>query len=210
VIYTEKSVIGFIPNKPNIKTIVTDIKDIPLYHIKDKIETIINNVDYIKRIQNPKRVECVLPMYNIIQYSKFLWLESVIKENPFNSTHFFWMDVGCSRFFDNLSSTFPNSEKLPSKFLIQGNGNTGRILIDDEYKWRADCVFVGTFFGGNKTYVSNVSKKVISYLYDDMLSNDMINNEQIALACIQKKYPELFEIYIELNNQHLPILKKLE
>ena len=37
-------------------------------------------------------VECVLPEYNIIQYSKFHCLELAIDYNIFQSEHFFWMD----------------------------------------------------------------------------------------------------------------------
>jgi hypothetical protein len=42
-----------------------------------------------------------------------------------------------------------------------------------------------------------------------MLFEDMINNEQIALAMVWNKYPELFDVYIDLDGTHLPILKTL-
>jgi hypothetical protein len=40
-----------------------------------------------------------MPEYNLIQYSKFGWLEEAIQENPFDTSSFFWIDMGISRFF---------------------------------------------------------------------------------------------------------------
>lgn len=209
VIYTESSVVPYIPQKPNIKVIVTSPDQIPLYDKCGAIRSILNNPEYLQKIKNPNRVECVLPMYNIIQYSKFEWLKRTIKENPFDSEYFFWMDAGCSRFFGDLPKSFPNSDKLPSKFLIQGNYNTNRIPIDENYKWMSDCVLVGTFFGGHHIYVTQVSDLTLKFLQEEMLNKNMVNNEQIALAYICKRNPSLFNVYIQLNEEHLPILKIL-
>jgi hypothetical protein len=209
VIYTESNVVPYIPKLPNIKVVVTSPEEIPLYHKREDIQSILSDINYRSQIKNPKRVECVLPMYTIIQYSKFEWLKRTIKENPFNSDYFFWMDAGCSRFFDNLPNSFPNPDKLPPKFLIQGNANTNRIVIDDSYKWMSDCVLVGTFFGGHYEYVTKVSDLTLQFLQEEMLDQNMINNEQIALAYICKRNPSLFNVYIHLNGQHLPVLKIL-
>ncbi len=210
VIYTEEGVVPYIPKKPNIKVIVNTPDQIPLYKFRGHIGAILQSEVYRSKIHNPKRVECVLPMYNIIQYSKFEWLKETINTNPFNSEYFYWMDAGCSRFFDGLSKTFPNPDKLPPKFLIQGNVNTNRIPVDENYKWMADCILVGTFFGGPKEYVTKVSNLTLTFLEEEMLYNNMINNEQIALAYICKRYPHLFNVYVKLNGQHLPVLKILE
>lgn len=208
VIYTEEKVIPYIPIKPNIEINVTTLEKVPLYSLTPKIKSIIDNSYYKKRMQDPNRVECKLPLYNVIQYSKFIWLNDAIQRNPFNSDYFFWMDAGCSRFFDGLSGIFP--EKFPYKFLIQGNKNTFKIPIDDNYKWRSDCMLVGTFFGGDRQHVTTVGEKVLEKL-TEMLSQNTINNEQIALAYVLNQHPELFDLYVDPNaNCHLPILKYLK
>jgi hypothetical protein len=209
IIYTESKVVPYLPKQNNIKVIVTDVEDIPLYSLKKKMDTILTNPNYLSKMQDTSRVECKLSMYNIIQYSKFEWLKEAINYNPFNSEYFFWIDAGCSRFFAGLSEDFPNPNKMPQKFYIQGNMNTGNILINEDYKWMSDCVLVGTFFGGYKHYVKNVCNLVIDYLINEMLFEDMINNEQIALAMVWNKRPELFDVYINLDGTHLPILKTL-
>lgn len=209
VIYTEEKVLPYIPKKDNIKVVISTLDKIPLYNKHDQIASILKNPEYLNKIKDANRVECVLPLYNIIQYSKFEWLKQTITENPFDSQYFFWMDAGCSRFFDGLSTSFPNHSKLPSKFMIQGNINTNRIPIDENYKWLSDCVLVGTFFGGPTKYVIEVSNLTLKFLQEEMLNKDMINNEQIALAYIFKYNPSLFNIYVRLNGKHLPILKSL-
>lgn len=210
VIYTERKVEKYLPKNEKIKIIVTDLEDTPLYSLKEKIDEILNDKFYINNIQDPQRIECNLSLYNIIQYSKFAWLKEAINYNYFNSDYFFWIDAGCSRFFNNLSENFPNyTNILDKKFYIQGNINTGNIEINEDYKWRSDCVLVGTFFGGKKTYVTKVSNLVIDFLINEMLFKNMINNEQIALAFIQKKHPELFNVYIKIDGNHLSILQTL-
>lgn len=210
IIFTEEKVIPYIPKKNNIKIITTKLEEIPLFYLKDKINSILTNQEYKLKIQDNKRIECVLDLYNIIQYSKFEWLKKSIEFNPYESDYFFWIDAGCSRFFDDLQSSFPNLNKMPIKFLIQGNINTNKINIDEDYKWRSDCVLVGTFFGGSKNFVKSVSNEVLNFLYNEMLCKNMINNEQIALAFIKKNKPDLFDVYINLNGHHLPLLKYLQ
>lgn len=209
VVFTEEKVVPHIPQKENIKIIVTPFRAIPLMYLQPKMDQILQDETYLKRIQDPQRVECKLSLYNIIQYSKFEWLKQTINYNPFNSEYFFWIDAGCSRFFEGLTDTFPNTSKLPDKFLIQGNRNTANIEITDMYKWRSDCTLVGTFFGGPKDVVLEVGQYTLDYLIKNMLCENMVNNEQIALAIVRKQFPFLFKVHIELNGTHLPILKTL-
>ncbi len=210
IVFTESKVVPFIPKKSNIRLIETKIEDIPLFYLKHKIDSILTNETYKSNIQDPQRIECKLSLYNIIQYSKFEWLKKSIVENYFKSDYFFWIDAGCSRFFDGIKNSFPNESKMPEKFLIQGNINTSKIIINDEYKWRSDCVLVGGFFGGPNKFVIEVSEKIIDYLHKEMINKNIINNEQIALALVCSRYPELFKIFIKLHCGHLPLLKELE
>ena len=80
----------------NTKIKITTLNTSKYYKYLDDIKRIINNKEYKKRISYPNRVECTLPEYNIIQYSKFGWLEDCIVENPFESKYFFWIDAGIS------------------------------------------------------------------------------------------------------------------
>jgi hypothetical protein len=125
------------------------------------------------------------------------------------------MDAGCSRFFSDadLSQGWPNLKKIdPAKFIIQGNINTSQIYPSmdiEKYKWDNNCILVGTLFGGKGDVVSIVSDLTVKILEEEMLENGMVNNEQIALAILFKRNPELFSAYINLNGEHLPLFSHL-
>ena len=215
IIYTEEKFKKFIeehrdPECTEIR--IQRLEEIPMYKHKESINKILNDADYLLRIKDNSRIECNLDLYNIIQYSKFVWIQNEIKKH---SDFYFWMDAGCSRFFldFDLSLDWPNLQNLDKdKFIIQGNVNTERIyssMNTEEYKWDNNCILVGTLFGGTGTIVSKVSDMVINILEKEMLGLNMVNNEQIALAIAFKRNPELFSVYINLNGGHLPIFKKL-
>ena len=44
---------------------------------------------------------------------------------------------------------------------------------------------------------------------DDMIANDNVNNEQIALGYLVKEYPDDFAIYERTNGKHLDIFSEL-
>ena len=217
VIYTEERFKEFVeeyrdPEYTEIR--IQKIGEIPMYKHKEAINKILNDPEYISRINDNSRIECNLDLYNIIQYSKFGWLQEEIKKGS-DLDFYFWMDAGCSRFFSDfdLSLNWPNIISLDtSRFIIQGNVNTERLyplMNIDEYKWDSNCILVGTLFGGRGKVVSRVSDLVINILEKEMLNLNMVNNEQIALAILFKRNPELFSIYINLNGGHLPLFKHL-
>lgn len=217
VIYTEKKFRSFITERRDpkyTKIKIQDLEEIPLYKHREKIGQILKDPEYLSKIKDNSRIECRLDLYNVIQYSKFCWLQEEIKEG-LNSDFYFWMDAGCSRFFSgaNLSQAWPDLKKIdPDKFIIQGNINTSQIypLMDiEEYKWDNNCILAGTLFGGKGDLVSVVSELAIKILEEEMLENRMINNEQIALAILFKRNPELFSVYINLNGEHLPLFSHL-
>lgn len=218
VIFTEERFVDFIwkhRNESNTEVIIQNLTDIPYYRYYDRIEEIIKNPTYQLKIKDNSRIECNLALYSIIQYSKFEWIEHAINNNTFNSEYFFWMDAGCSRFFDYYNgSAWPNINKLPkNKFLIQGNINTNRYLKsfnEQDYIYENNCILVGTLFGGQKDIMLTISTGINDIFANDMLSQDIVNNEQIALALLYVKNPDLFEVYIELNGQHLPLFSHLK
>ena len=100
----------FVQNRPShlpTKIHIMPFVDSHYYRYYDQMTRIIQSDDYRSKIAHPRRVECVLPEYNVIQYSKFHYLEMAISDNPFHSTHFFWLDAGVSRFFMDVDITRP-------------------------------------------------------------------------------------------------------
>ncbi len=155
---------------------------------------------YRSRIESANRVECRLPEYNIVTFSKFHYLKIAMSRNPFNSTYFFWMDAGLSRFFMDVdvlqpypSSSFVNFlARNPEKFIIQKHllfdGNT----INDESVWTDYSFIAAGMFGGGKNIVLKVGELVEWIWNEKMLARKNVNNEQKAITLAWKYHPEYF------------------
>lgn len=219
VIFIQEKFKDFVLSRRNLnqtKIIIQPLNKIPYYNFKQNIEKIIFSDEYKHKIKDPSRIECNLSLYNIIQYSKFDWLEIAADNNYFNTDNYFWMDAGCSRFFDGVDTknAWPTNSKLicDNKMTIQGNVNTKKYYNNwpgnDEYIWDNNCILVGTLFGGNKTICKKMNS-LVKNLFEEYLKKNCVNNEQIILGILLKQYPELFNVYIELNGKHLPLFKAL-
>lgn len=184
----------------------------PLYFYENTIDEIIHSDEYLSKICDPKRIECRYAPYNVIQYSKFFWLKEAAKQDY---DFFFWMDAGCSRFFDScdISKAWPARilDKFSDRILIQSNHNF-KMFFDgmnpQEHIYDNQSMLVGTLFGGNKQSILKV-KQGIMQIFEEALNNNMINNEQILLAILAKKNPNLFHLYQQTTYDHLPIFKFL-
>ena len=220
VVTEEKFKDFFITNRPKqfpMEIKIMDFKDSYYYRYYDKMKEILQNDYYKNKIAHNNRVECVLPEYNIIQYSKFHYLKIAIKENPFKSDYFFWMDAGCSRFFldVDISKPYPSQNVIsylnnnPNKFIIQKRQDLEYFPIDETFIWKADNLLYGTMFGGDVDGINKISEHVESVLTDIMFANNNVNNEQLALAIVWKKYPELFFLTNNSPHSHLILFKLL-
>lgn len=212
-IYTEPKFLDFVKarrSEESTNIICYGLNDIPYYHLLQPINAILLDSEYREKISDPSRIECNLPLYNIIQYSKFKWIEQSMESDKWGSDFHFWMDAGCSRFFDNNStSNWPNEKKIESgKLNIQGNINTQILYKDldpDLYKWNNNCILVGTLFGGDVKTMNIIKSEVDNILVSEMIEEGMINNEQIALGMLYKRNPDLFSVHIDTNAGHLPL-----
>ena len=224
-IYTEKKFKSFVeshrnkvPNKTNI--VVQELQNIPFYEHREKMLSIMKSYAYRVKIKCPNRIECFLPEYNLIQYSKFGWLKQTSEDNP-DHDFFFWMDAGCSRFFldCDLDKEWPNVEAFDEeKFIIQRNTNFPNMwdgLDINKYIWDSECMLVGTLFGGNRETILKIKQQIENITENIFFKNNCINNEQFALAIAFKLNKELFDVRqqrlgLEMEgSSHLPLFKCL-
>ena len=198
----------FIENRYNNCCLkIIDFKESYYYKYYDRMKNILDNNEYKKKIASPNRIECKLPEYNIIQYSKFHYLEMAINQNPFNSKYFFWLDAGSSRFFYNMNASkqFPSNKLLldeyNDKFIVQQRPDLLNYKIDNNIIWKADNLIYGGMFGGSINIIQKISKLVEKVFVEIMLNNNNINNEQIALSIAWKNNPELFKTFTDITHE---------
>lgn len=195
-----------------MKIVVIEFADLYFYKYYDKMLEIINDENYKSRIQHPGRIECIMPEYNIIQYSKFDCLNRAIDENAFGSSAFFWIDAGASRFFSDvdISKPYPGEQcldflsKRPDVFIIQSRPDLATFPIDNEFIWKSDNLLSGGLFGSSASVIKTVYCEIVGIFENQMLAKGNVNNEQLALALLWSKHRELF--YTVPNNSGMPLL----
>ena len=212
VVFTEDKFKDFVfEHCPSATVIIQKLEEIPYYELNDTINRIIHSAEYRSKMLDTDRIECNLSLYNVIQYSKFGWLSHTMNRFP-DYDRFFWMDAGCSRFFEDvdISKPWPAKNILDDKVIIQNNVNFNWLFpsLSDEYIWSNQSIVVGTLFGGSRGSVSKLIDNIKMFLAR-ILSKNIINNEQFALAYILKYLPNNFLVYSELNGTHLPLFKYL-
>ena len=173
-------------------------------------------------MSDPDRIECKQSMYSVIQYSKFPWLTQAAQLDPYQSDYFIWLDAGGSRFFDgyDLTQEYPSKEALESldamgdSFLLQMNteyytdlSNATTLPLDYLYDNRS--YVLGSMFGGHKKAIFRVCDMVDDILMNEMIAKNSVNNEQIALGYLIKKYPDEFALYERTNGKHMDLFQEL-
>ena len=219
VIFVDNSLKEFVEeNRKNLPTkIITEpIEEVPYYHLNERIQEVLDDPNYQNKIGAPDRIECKLSLYNVIIYSKFGWVKKVIEDNPFDSEYFMWMDAGLSRFFKphevNITKPYPSNDAMKSlidskdNVLIQVQTsyypdlvNKKKFNVEDLWDERS-FVMAGLWGGGSKS-LSKFCDLIDDVLVNKMLKNNLINNEQIAMAYVYKNNDDMFVIF--KNESHL-------
>ena len=218
-IVTEEKFVDFMkqhrPKEYTTYIKVDTLENAQYYKYREQMIKILESEDYKKKIKHPNRVECKLPEYNIIQYSKFGWLKDAININPFQSEYFFWMDIGISRFFldVDIKKPFPNNKniiKAENKFIIQCRQDIHNYPYNEDYFiWDSANLLIGGIFGGYKEIVLNIDNKLEQIFNKSMLEKDNVNNEQLGLLIVYKKNPELFNLINSIQGYPFILFKYL-
>jgi hypothetical protein len=223
IIFADSDLSSFIMShrdKHSTFIINEELEEIPFYHLKDQIQSILDSEEYKTKMSDTNRVECKDSMYSVIQYSKFKWLKRSSEINPFNSKYFFWLDAGASRFIEPTDTEYPSKEALEqlegidNTFLIQYNHEYYSDLVSPEtltkdYLWDNRSFICGSMFGGNSKSVELVDKE-IDKIMNYMLDNKCLNNEQIALGYLCKEKENLFTRFYRTNpRNHLSLFQEM-
>jgi hypothetical protein len=208
----EEQIKQFLKRRTDCNVIIEEFNELPFYKKNDEIKKILQSDFYKQKMKDTKRIECYMSEYNVIQYSKFDWLERVILSEP-DFDYYFWIDAGISRFFDGFDTNknWPNTKVIKDKIIIQGNYNFINLFDNmekKEYIWDNRCMLSGGLFGGTKNkmiFLKNEIHNQVNFL----IQENCFNNEQILFPIILKDNPELFDIFINYEHKPMPIFKYL-
>lgn len=193
----------------NTRVIVEPLSAAPYARHLPAMRAALAAPSYSARVRDPERIECKMPLYCVIQYSKFEWLRRTARDNPFASTSFFWVDAGVSRFVDLSTCRFPPFAAPPDRLVIQCSPDLAAFpMKGEEYLWHNQCLMTGTLFGGDRNALENVAD-VVEKSFDELVTQKgWLNNEQILLAWLARS-PAHHHLFYAIPNPggggHLPL-----
>jgi hypothetical protein len=188
----EKSIWEIRPKDLHNKTRVIPIsfEDMKMTKFRSKI---IEN-----RIKNPYYFDNRnTASYYLLCMARYDAIKRVIEENPFNSTHFAWiniciermgpknlenLDIALSQYRDKFSTCY--IAYIPPHFTVH---------LKDYYQW-GRCSLCSGFFTGNKEYMYTFCQKIEEAFLDTLDKGYGHADEQLFLI-VYFKHPELFEFY---------------
>jgi len=134
------------------------------------------------------------PLYIILNNNKFYFLEKAIEQNPFNSSHFLWMDFGINHVALNTEIIHDWIFDIPDK-IKQLCINP--YVENEDHKHFFRYIYhhtAGGLFSGNienmKKYISLFKKKVI-----EMYNDDWYQIDEAVMTIVQRENPELFDFF---------------
>ena len=198
----EKNVSEMFQNRKKPFLIIpTELNDLYFYKDIEKVKNITESPNYRSRVSSSGRIECSNPLYSIVIFSKFYLMNRTAQMNPFNSEKFIWMDAGISRFYAGFNLSLPiNGTRIPNdKYFIIfetraysdpyfNNKDANNLLWSDKNYIQAGIM------GGTPQVISKVTKLMVKQ-WNRMISNNLINNEQIALILSYFEEPGLFRLF---------------
>ena len=81
--------------------------------------------------------------------------------------------------------------------------------IDKSYLLNNRSYVLGSMFGGGIESLKKVADDVEDIFVNEMIGNDYVNNEQVALGYLIKKNPDDYAIYERNNHKHAAIFEEL-
>ena len=203
VIYIEPEYIDFINKhreKYAHKTVVIplNIQDLPYYKYKDQIQTIMESSEFKNGLADRYVPEVTKPLYDVVIWSKIPLVTRTVIENPFNTTHFIWLDFGVHKHMlqnHMLNKSLMKGKHIPDqiKLLCRSKPQPQDLDIKTFYRAHRNR-FAATMFSGsgaNFLLFDSYQDEEIC----DCLDMKVVDCEQSIHAVIYLKYPELFELY---------------
>ncbi len=196
IIFIENQYVDFVTDirkdlLDKTRIIITSIDQLPKYKLYDKVKKIMYSEEYRKGLVLQKAPETWNPNYNIVIWSKTDLVSEAIKINPFESTHFAWLDFGLSEpnIHQLLPDQFDNKIKLMCR-KIPERSDLDRIKMCKSHKNRFAAGFV-TASLENWLWFSQEADREI----DICIDLGVVDGEQTMYSNVYLQYPEKFKLY---------------
>jgi len=134
------------------------------------------------------------PMYIILNNNKFFFMEKTIELNPFNSSHFIWMDFGINHVAQNTEKIHEWINLIPDK-IKQMCINPYIENVDNKQMFQVIYHHTaGGLFSGSKEnmlkYIELFKKKT-----EQIYNENWYQIDEAVMTMVQRDNPELFDLF---------------
>ena len=136
--------------------------------------------------------------YLLVCMFKMVAIQLAYQRNDFGSTHYFWLDFGCSHIATN------NMKEAAIKMLENPNPKISTLYIDYCSKKKLEdmenvvnngmCGIAGTVFSAQKEYITVFCAYMWSIFYEMLGRGVGHTDEQVFTYCYDR-HPEIFTLY---------------
>lgn len=181
------------------KIITKNFKDLEVCQkFLERMKQVMGSVEFKQQLIESHTPEMLYAEYNAINFNKISFVTETIKQNPFNSEYFIWIDAGYAH------NNFPKEilkKKYPDDFKI-------KTLDDNKVHFMSLCEeseiglktytdprvsITGSMFAGKKDPLLEF-KNICFFLIEEFLNANAVNDDQAIYALAYKFKKDLFNI----------------
>jgi hypothetical protein len=210
VIYVEPALVSIVRQvRGNLPTKIIEetVQTIPLAWSIGFVQQILESKEWKEKIIWRKDLTNRLPTYAPMIHSKMAYMLNVMKENPFKTDLFFWIDGGLSRFWKkNHITAEPRQDILTMlrethKIYIQIGGDKDHLVAHalggtpftfDQMIGTNQNLLMGGFWGGQVEHLKDACEFVLRTYITEMLMKKRIDTEQTSIFFHAQKYPDKY------------------
>jgi protein YibB len=201
IVYANETVVNFVlDRRQHLRnktwTVVLSFSELEYFEYRQHIQHILSSAEFRDSNKMLDHPEAFSVEYLILMNNKVSFLANAVRTNPFNTTHFFWIDAG----YGNGADLSRLAKFRPGVLLNKDNKITYFELNDPQsyrdinhlHKVRIEPAFCGNFFAGDAKAIlkyERLYKKTFRRLLTEFVVDD---DQNVAYHCY-KENPRLFE-----------------
>ena len=189
------------------KFVTKPFTHLPTYKHKHRLECVLDSENFQKGNGKLGHPEAFSAEYLVVVNSKVALVDQVMRTNPFNTTHFFWVDAGYVAVNDDTGNdvmkvNIPAGTQWKPRPLLSSSGKVTYIQLHDPdryanisqlHKQPLAPALSGGFFGGAQkvmTYYARLYNKCLLY----QLTEGEVGEDQGLALQVYFEHPRIFNL----------------
>lgn len=174
-----------------IKSSIDEMESFQKYYLK--ISCLMTSPEFLDQVRGTTAAEMGYPLYNILMFNKVNFLKQAKELNPFNSTHFFWVDTGAFRneLSDYENIKWPSNKSYFNDKIVFFSHVGDQYNIDDQksHFMSQFRVVQGGYFIVPINKVDFLREE-FNKIVDEILNNDYIGSDEKVFDLLYKRNPD--------------------